>query len=60
MKTIDDRINNIVEWFKKNQSSDTLPAEVKDEIQKIATQMTRLSARAKKARGFDATRIFTL
>jgi hypothetical protein len=49
-----------IEWFKKNQSSDTLPAEVKDEIQKIATQMTRLSARAKKARGFDATRIFTL
>lgn len=47
------------EWFKKNQGSTTLPSEVKDEITKMATQLTRLSARNKKTKNFEVTRLLT-
>lgn len=49
----------VMKWLEKAQTSDTIPSEVKDEIEKIATKITRLSARAKKARNFLATRLFT-
>lgn len=45
-------------WFMLNQTADTLPDVVKQEINKLANQMVRLPARAKKARNFFATRVF--
>jgi hypothetical protein len=49
----------VVTWLQKAQSDSTIPQEVKDEIQKIATKLARLSARNKKARNFLVTKIFT-
>lgn len=49
----------MIEWFKKASTDSTLPMDVKDEINKIATKLTRLSARNKKARNFLATRVLT-
>lgn len=49
----------MIEWFKKAQTDSTLPMDVKDEINKIATKLTRLSSRNKKARNFLATRVLT-
>jgi len=49
----------VTEWFKKNQGSETLPSEVKDEIQQMATRFTRLAARNKKTKNFKVTRLLT-
>lgn len=47
----------VVKWLEKAQSDSTIPTEVKMEIKEIATKITRLSARAKKARNFLATQL---
>jgi len=49
----------VVEWFKKAQASDTLPTEVKEEMTKLATKVSRLSARNRKTKNFLATELLT-
>lgn len=44
-------------WLDKARMDSTIPAEVKDEIAKLTNKVSRLSARAKKARNFLATQL---
>ena len=47
----------VVKWLDKARADSTIPGEVKMEIAEIATKISRLSGRVKKARNFLATKL---